>query len=441
MVVLATDAIQWHEGMLLQPQHFQQNDLRLRELLHFHISQTSPFHWGVCHYKYDPAMLVSGTLHFQELEAIMPDGLVISSYLSEGEVIEIDLTTYAKEMESGPLIVYLAVPKYKHGAANATGNIPRFQSLEDIQVVDENTGGGELTIPRMAPNISLFVGEEPPSTYVNFPMFEVSIESNAYVVSDFITPCLKVKPASEIGTLCADLCHKIRQKTAFLSERLLTRSTGFMSAEAEDFARALSTSLLPFEAMLNSEASHPYTLYLGLCNLAGHVAGLNPAQIPPIFEPYNHNDLRATYSRVAEFINLMVDRIHEGYSIIPFSIEDRIFSLKLHDEWLGERMVLGAKAPPEMSISELTQWVKESVICTDSYVKTAMDNRVLGARRSIISMDEKMKLLPPKDVVLCEIEVDAKYITGGETLRVFNVSDTPAKRPIEVVLYIPKEQF
>ncbi|MBL0942311.1 MAG: type VI secretion system baseplate subunit TssK, partial [Alphaproteobacteria bacterium] len=72
MVVLVTDAIQWHEGMLLLPQHFQQNDVRQTELLQFHISEVSPFHWGVRYCEIDSAMLVSGVLYFLALEAIMP---------------------------------------------------------------------------------------------------------------------------------------------------------------------------------------------------------------------------------------------------------------------------------------------------------------------------------------------------------------------------------
>src|SRR5436190_1813629 len=40
-------AIQWHEGMLLAPQHFQWLSLRQETLLQYHASAISPFHWGV----------------------------------------------------------------------------------------------------------------------------------------------------------------------------------------------------------------------------------------------------------------------------------------------------------------------------------------------------------------------------------------------------------
>ena len=40
-------AIQWHEGMLLAPQHFQQLGARQERLLHYHVETVSPFHYGV----------------------------------------------------------------------------------------------------------------------------------------------------------------------------------------------------------------------------------------------------------------------------------------------------------------------------------------------------------------------------------------------------------
>ena len=37
------EAIQWHEGMLLSPQHFQQMSLRQDMLSHYHINLSNPF--------------------------------------------------------------------------------------------------------------------------------------------------------------------------------------------------------------------------------------------------------------------------------------------------------------------------------------------------------------------------------------------------------------
>ena len=55
------DSIQWHEGLLLTPQHFQQLSLRQEALLQYVASTIAPFNWGVRYLKIDPASLAAGT--------------------------------------------------------------------------------------------------------------------------------------------------------------------------------------------------------------------------------------------------------------------------------------------------------------------------------------------------------------------------------------------
>ena len=93
------DPIQWHEGMLLLPQHFQQADQRMQDLLHFHMASISPFHWGVKGYKVDPVLLINGILRFNELEAVLPDGLVFSHAKSDEGSLEVSLSDLKEELE------------------------------------------------------------------------------------------------------------------------------------------------------------------------------------------------------------------------------------------------------------------------------------------------------------------------------------------------------
>ena len=65
------DLIQWHEGMLLAPQHFQQAEVRNEGLLHYHMGAAAPFHWGVRRLQIDSRALASGILNLSEIEAIL----------------------------------------------------------------------------------------------------------------------------------------------------------------------------------------------------------------------------------------------------------------------------------------------------------------------------------------------------------------------------------
>lgn len=435
------DPIQWYEGMLLLPQHFQQADQRQNELLHFHMSSVTPFHWGISHFKIDPVLLVSGTLRFLELEAVMPDGLIVTRHSDESSFLEFDLTPYANQLAVKPMTIHLAIPAYRKGYANSAANVelPRYISSEGKPVIDENTGEGDIYIPRLKPNVQLMTEEMITSSYISFPMFKIAQESNAYVLRPYIPPTLIIHLDSQLGELCAQAAKRIREKIAFLVERLRSKTSNLMSAETESAVRLLSAGLLPFEAALNSGASNPYNLYVLLNTLAGQVSGLYPGQIPPTFAGYNHNDLRTTFLQVTDFVFAMIDRIQEGYSVVPFTLADRIFSLTLEESWCAPKMIFGVRAPVTQSEAELVEWIENAVIASSSRVDSIRDKRVLGAPRKIIEGVEEMQLMPAKGMVLFEVQGDHESIQAKESLKIFNIGDELKKRPLDVVLYVSKK--
>src|SRR5258708_36464981 len=64
--------------MLLAPQHLQQLAQRAEGLLYYHIRTATPYVWGVRRLEIEKALLASGIFRVRALEAIMPDGLVVS---------------------------------------------------------------------------------------------------------------------------------------------------------------------------------------------------------------------------------------------------------------------------------------------------------------------------------------------------------------------------
>ena len=55
------DRIQWHEGMLLSPQHFQQEAARVDALVAWHTLASSPYSWGIRKLELDQSLLVAGS--------------------------------------------------------------------------------------------------------------------------------------------------------------------------------------------------------------------------------------------------------------------------------------------------------------------------------------------------------------------------------------------
>lgn len=65
---------------------------------------SNPFHWGVRRLKIDPVLLVSGKFRILELEAILPDGLIVEhGHLDDTSALEIELEEFAEDIRTTPI--------------------------------------------------------------------------------------------------------------------------------------------------------------------------------------------------------------------------------------------------------------------------------------------------------------------------------------------------
>jgi len=335
-VLQIPDAIQWHEGMLLAPQHFQQLALRQEALSQYHANAQAPFYWGIRHLAIDQALLVSGVLRVLELEAVMPDGLIVTHGLRQRQdeaPLELDLAPYAHEMAVKPLPIHLAVAALAPNAAMAAnGAAARYDSVEGDLVIDANTGDGELRIPRLQPHAQLLAIETPPKKYVSFPLMHIRYENEAFARTDFLPPSLTAplrSPLGEMGTLIA---KRLREKALFVFDKLRAPSLSMgapLVLENKMLIQSLVAALPPFEAVVSTGAAHPYTLYIALCALLGHVSAVGASPVPPALDAYDHNNLRATFEQVKTLIFRALDEgIQETYTAIPFHWDGRVFRLR-----------------------------------------------------------------------------------------------------------------
>ena len=195
------ESIQWHEGLLLTPQHFQQLALRQEALLQYVAGGVAPFGWGARYFKIDQASLVGGTLRVIEVEAVMPDGLVVSLGSRRGEELRVDLTPHAERMKERAVAVHLAVAA-READSLTRGDLARYDSVEGDPVADESTGEGQLRIQRLRPRLTLLVGDAPPKKYVSFPLVKVAYKDESFALTDFIAPTLSVPRQSPLGVMC-----------------------------------------------------------------------------------------------------------------------------------------------------------------------------------------------------------------------------------------------
>lgn len=438
------EAVQWHEGMLLSPQHFQQAALRSEQLLAYHLLAAAPFHWGVRRLAIDMRVLIDGVFRIDAVEAILPDALVIVEPLPGNPPLQLDLRALDHDFAATPGTLHLCVAARSSTIAGTAG-VPRFRAIESPPVCDENTGDGEIAIPRLRPVTHLFVTDAPthppPNLYVSIPVARIALRDDGYVLEPYAPPTLTVDRESLLFVLAEGVARRLREKAVALSERLqgpFAAADASVSGEGWTLVRALVQSLPTLEGMLASDAVHPFLLYLALCDTAGSVACLNAQPCPAQFPPYLHNDPLPAFRSIAQFIEQAVARLHEPYRTIRFVLVDERFELALSAEWLqrGE-IVIGVRAGPGQTLPAVAEWLNGAWIGSSTRMRAIRERRILGAARRPIEQVEALGLVPPAQVLLFAVQVDPQFIFADEPLEI--ARPAAAGRPSEIVLYLPPE--
>lgn len=433
------EAVQWHEGMLLTPQHFQQASLRQDMLLQYHLAAVSPYAWGIKRLQLDQGLLVRGTFRITALEAVMPDGLVTLHPL-EGQELSLDLAPFEAAMREKPQTVHLVVPVQRTTAA-AKGELSRFASVEGAPVADMNSGDGDVRIPRLRPRLRLMIGDEVPQAYVSLPLARLVVREEAISLDSYVPPLLMVTADSALSVRCKDVAAAVRAKALHLVDRVRTptaTTAGQMIADTRAIVAALVADLPPFEALLNSGVSHPFPLYVALCAVVGKLAALSPEMIPPALPAYDHADLWATFERALDFVQRMIDHVHESYMAVPFRMYEGSFSLPLRESWIRKRLVLGIRHRAGATEQDAVTWVQDAIIGAASRVQSIGERRIRGAQREVIDSDEDLNVTPGRGQTLLAVTYDADFITAGEPLVLINRSDLRGDHaPAEVVLFVP----
>jgi type VI secretion system protein ImpJ len=439
------EAIHWQDGMLLAPQHFQQLVLRAEALVHYHAAAIQPYHWGVRRtVAFDQMLLSNGTLRVTELEAVMPDGLVVHHVPGPGDELQLDLTPFAEAARGNPVTVHLAVAARRASRAPSDAELARYDLAEVEAIADENAHDSEVSIARLKPRLLLMAvraGEpKPPGKYVSFPIARVVYRDEVFVPADFAPPMLGVELRSPIGKLCAELARRLREKAVFLADQVggaVTPQTLAATQEMRATLRCIVSGLPGLEALLNSERAHPFALYLALMQVTGEMAAIGGGVVPPQFDPYDHDDPRASFAGPLQFLQKSLDRVEEAYQPVPFTAERDRFSLVMEQAWLQPKLVIGVRGATGAPEAATVAWVEEALIGVGSGLMQLFEARVRGAERRRIAADGEYELLPRRGVLLYEVTLEPSSLAAGAALEIWNPATAESgARPAEILLYV-----
>jgi type VI secretion system protein ImpJ len=461
------DAVQWHEGMLLSPQHFQQADLRADALRGYLAQATTPFGWGVRRWDFDKAALEAGRFSLTELEAIMPDGLLILYPTAEpanAPALDLDLKPLLANGAAQSLAVHVTVAAQSWQSERAgTGKKQRFREVVGAEVADANTGDNAILIPRLLPNLVLERTDGPlnppsPARLVSLPLAILKFDGQRFTKSDdFEAPRLRVAD----GTLLFNRAKGVETALAAMANDWAGRLRG---ALAEGQAALVSDSIVTLRtvirglprlaALLKTRTAHPFDVYLALCDIAGNLAVVGGELTNPDFDSYQHADPLPAFTAVTEFISKALERLHTPYTSEDFEqVKAGEFKLTLgpvylRDEkvlsYLRDKLVIGVRLRRSQKIDAVRQWFLTARIGAVDDIATLNRNMSAGVARDEIRGTTDLGVLPQPLMLLFSVGPE-ELLASGQALQIsLSSGEEPgddfgegASEPDQITLFLP----
>lgn len=437
--VPVTERIEWHEGMLLSPQHFQQLSARLDSLVGWQTLAAAPFCWGVRRLVFDHGLLPTGLLRVLELEAILPDGTAVqfSAANPEHGTLEISLALYAEEMANEPLNIYLILPVASPAGQRSASR--RFRSVAGTPVEDEISDAEPANIPRLMPVLSLAAGGVPHGTHVHLRLCNAFKDNEVVRLGEALPPLIEVARDNPLWIAVAALLGQLRGKAAFVAKQTAVPSSRaddrLAHLELKDRLRSLLAGLPQTEAVLRTPHLHPLPLYWALCSLLASLSLLRPGGLPSVPMDYNHADPSSVFKPLLLALQDAVSEVSQEYREHKFEFRHGAFETELQPSWVsGARIVVGLRG---QSDKDLGTWMDSAIVGAQSAYPSLRERRVLGATRTRIDSADELGLRSGSGYLLYAINTHLELTAAGEQLIIANANEgNTAQRPQEVVLFI-----
>jgi len=344
----------WHQGLFLQPQHFQLSDLHARSLLAPFLEFGLPHFWGVGETEIQKAALENRTFSPLRGEFIFPDG---THAVFPGNAL-LEARSFDEGWIDGgkPLTVFIGLKKWNYGGENVTV-LPKLEHLTEVptrfvasadpeEVKDLHAGGPNGQVKRLYYVLKIFWETEIAQLgdYVLIPTAQLERSGSAIRLSeDFIPPCLAIAGSGPLLKIITEIRDQISARGRNLEEYKSQR--GIQTAEfgTRDMVYFLALrSLNRYIPLLfhytETTRIHPWLVYGVLRQIVGELSSFSE-RVNAIGEskagerilpPYDHRNLHECFAAARTLISQLLDEITAGPEyIIPLLYDGTYFAADL----------------------------------------------------------------------------------------------------------------
>ena len=393
-------AVEWRNGLVLAPEHFQRSDERAAQLARMAALGADPWPWGFTQCDIDETALAAGTLRIT-VEAVFPDGTIATRRT---------LTRALPDASAQAMLGFaLRVPE--------DGNAAEAELIAAGADMAEMAPGAR-TLP--AARLTAHAGVWGPTPQWSPP------------------------------TLLVGEGHPLREDATLAVSALAALGAGFLAtlrmpgAEERAAARRLSQVALELisgvgvlDFLLSAPIVSPGRLGMEAVRLA-----LGVRAAAGVFEPLGHawdpGDQRGSLRRILHAAEATAAQLGLPFRTVVFR-HDPDTRLYTATGLPPGKILLGVEAARPADLGAACTWLEGAAIAAPDRIGEALTRRVGGCARHPVQRDARIGVSSGPLLALYQIDDDMAWRAGERTLALGTRSSDPP-REVSVLAFVPEEE-
>lgn len=304
----------WHQGALLKPQMFQQQDRAFEHLVAQSMLQPRSVNWGLTELVWDEASLAAGTVALRRCAGYFPIGTAFAAPASDR--LPKPLTPDASQ-RSG--FIYLAMPIAQPGSLRAAPrkdeeNAPGASAtVSTLEVWDDSTPRPTSTkLSVYSNNLALIIADAPPAGmhHVLLGKLRAVSASGGLALDPQCWPvAMSVKASEAIVQRLGEISHRLYQRSAD-SAGFAARSGTLEILQELLFLAIVNRAAPVFRQLARLPELHPYDLHLLVVGIASelHTFGVTSRSAAD-FPPYDHLEQYLSFEEPLRRLTESLERV------------------------------------------------------------------------------------------------------------------------------------
>ncbi len=278
----------WHQGLFLQPQHFQLLDLSFQSLMAPFHHFIEPHFWGIGEIEVQKAALGLRSFNLLKGTFLFPDGTF--AVFPGNAFVEARAFNEAWVEGGKPFTVLMGLKKWNNDGGNVSV-VEKLQNLSDVttrfvttpdpeEVKDLHSGGPQGRVKRLYFALKIFwePEREQLGDYVLIPIAQLERVGEEIRLSEhFVPPSLTISSSEPLFNLIKEIRDELAARSHQLEEYKSQR--GIQTAEfgAQDMVyllalRSLNRYVPAFLHFTEVQPIHPWAVYGVLRQLIGELS-------------------------------------------------------------------------------------------------------------------------------------------------------------------------